>query len=163
MNKVLFYDLLHAKRSRELAPLEIPQGLIKGAQLQKILQSFFDEVLKIDYETIYTTDFIDTIAFPDQKEVVTEVKELVSILQEYDFSKLGYEIIGGIFQKLIPQDERHNLGQYFTNPDVVDLILCFCDVKPESEVFDPSCGTGTIGESQPSGNCTNLQNVQLRG
>ncbi len=145
VNKILFYNLLQAKRPGELAPLEIPQGLIKGAQLRKILQSFFDEIIiNIDYKTIYTTDFIDTIAFPDQKEVVGEVKELVSILQEYDFSKLGYEIIGGIFQKLIPQEERHNLGQYFTNPDVVDLILCFCEVKPQSKVFDPACGAGTF-------------------
>jgi type I restriction-modification system DNA methylase subunit len=145
VNKILFYDLLQAKRPEKLDPLQIPQSLTKGAQLQKILQSFFDEIIiNIDYETIYTADFIDTIAFPDQKEVVAEVKELVSILQEYDFSKLGYEIIGGIFQKLIPQDERHNLGQYFTNPDVVDLILCFCEVKPQSKVFDPACGAGTF-------------------
>ena len=144
VNKILFYDLLQAKRPEKLDPLQIPQGLTKGAQLQKILQSFFDEVLEIDYETIYTTDFIDTIAFPDQKEVVAEVKELISILQEYDFSKLGYDIIGGIFQKLIPQDERHNLGQYFTNPDVVDLILCFCLKQESDKVFDPSCGAGTF-------------------
>jgi type I restriction enzyme M protein len=144
VNKILFYDLLQAKRPEKLDPLQIPQGLTKGAQLQKILQSFFDEVLDIDYETIYTTDFIDTIAFPDQKEIVAEVKELISILQEYDFSKLGYDIIGGIFQKLIPQDERHNLGQYFTNPDVVDLILCFCLKQERDKVFDPSCGAGTF-------------------
>lgn len=144
VNKILFYDLLQAKRPEKLDPLQMPQGLTKGAQLQKILQSFFDEVLKIDYETIYTTDFIDAIAFPDQKEVVMEVIELVSIFQEYDFSKLGYEIIGGIFQKIIPQDERHNLGQYFTNPDVVDLILCFCLKNESDKVFDPSCGAGTF-------------------
>lgn len=144
VNKILFYDLLQTKRPDKLDPLQIPLGLTKGAQFQKILQSFFDEVLKIDYETIYTTDFIDTIAFPEQKEVVKEVQELISILQEYDFSKLGYEIIGGIFQKLIPQDERHNLGQYFTNPDVVDLILCFCLKQENDKVFDPSCGAGTF-------------------
>ncbi len=144
VNKILFYNLLQVKRPEKLDPLQIPEGLTKGSQLQKILQSFFDEVLKIDYETIYTTDFIDTIAFPDQKEVVTEIKELVSILQEYDFSKLGYDIIGGIFQKLIPQEERHNLGQYFTNPDVVDLILCFCLKQEKDKVFDPACGAGTF-------------------
>ena len=145
VNKILFYDLLQAKRPEKLDPLQIPQSLTKGAQLQKILQSFFDEIIiNIDYETIYTTDFIDTIAFPDEKEVVAEVKELVSILQEYDFSKLGYEIIGGIFQKLIPQEERHNLGQYFTNPDVVDLILCFCLRQEGDKVFDPACGAGTF-------------------
>jgi hypothetical protein len=103
VNKILFYNLLQAKRPERLDPLQVPDGLTKGAQLRKILQSFFDEVLQIDYETIYTTDFIDAIAFPEQKEVVAEVRELISILREYDFSKLGYEIIGNIFQKLIPR------------------------------------------------------------
>ena len=144
VNKILFYDLLQAKRPDQLAPLEIPGSLIKGAQVQKILQSFFDEVLKIDYETIYTTDFVDAIAFPDQKEVIVEIRELVAILEGYDFSKLGYEIIGGIFQKLIPREERHNLGQYFTSPDVVDLILCFCLKHENDKVLDPSCGAGTF-------------------
>jgi len=145
VNKILFYEALQAKRQHALAPLEIPQGLFKGAQLQKVLQSFFDEVLKIDYETIYTTDFIDAIAFPQAKEVVKEIRELVDILRQYDFAKLGYDIIGRIFERLIPQDERHNLGQYFTNPDVVDIIIEFClQDKKDGKVFDPACGAGTF-------------------
>ena len=144
VNKTLFYNLLQAKRPQELSPLEIPEGLFKGAQLQKILQSFFDEVLKIDYETIYTTDFIDSIAFPDAKEVVDEIKELVSILKRYDFSKLGYDVIGRIFERLIPQNERHILGQYFTSPDVVDLILRFCLHHEDNKIIDPACGAGTF-------------------
>jgi type I restriction-modification system DNA methylase subunit len=144
VNKTLFYNLLQAKRPQELSPLEIPEGLFKGAQLQKILQSFFDEVLKIDYETIYTTDFIDSIAFPDAKEVVNEIKKLIYVLKRYDFSKLGYDVIGRIFERLIPQDERHILGQYFTSPDVVDLILRFCLHHEDDKIFDPSCGAGTF-------------------
>lgn len=144
VNKILFYDLLQAKRSQELDPLEIPESLTKGSQLHKILQIFFDEVLKIDYETIYTTDFIDTIAFPEAKEVVKEIKELISVLRNYDFSELGYDVIGRIFERLIPQDERHNLGQYFTSPDVVDLILRFCLYHEDSKILDPSCGAGTF-------------------
>jgi len=144
VNKILFYNLLQAKRPQELDSLEIPQGLTKGAQLQKILQSFFDEVLKIDYETIYTTDFIDAIAFPEEQGVVKEIKELVSVLHQYDFSKLGYDVIGNIFQRLIPEDERHNLGQYFTNADIVDIILKFCLRYENDKVLDPACGAGTF-------------------
>jgi len=146
VNKILFYEALQSKRPHDLAPLEIPQGLFKGAQLQKVLQSFFDEVLKIDYETIYTTDFIDNIAFPEAKEVVKEIRELVDILRQYDFAKLGYDVIGRIFERLIPQDERHNLGQYFTNPDVVDIIIEFClqGKDDKAKIFDPACGAGTF-------------------
>lgn len=144
VNKILFYNLLQAKRPNELAPLEIPEGLIKGAQLQKILQSFFDEILKIDYETIYTTDFIDSTSFPEAKEVVKEIKELVAVLRKYDFSKLGYDVIGRIFERLIPLAERHNLGQYFTSPDIVDLILNFCANHEDDKILDPACGAGTF-------------------
>ena len=143
VNKILFYDVLQSKRPGELPPLKIPEGLLKGAQLQKILQSFFDEVLKVDYQTIYTTDFIDTIAFPDEKEVIKEINDLVNVLGQYDFSKLG-DIIGPIFERLIPKDERHNLGQYFTNPDVVDIILRFCLRHEDDKVLDPACGAGTF-------------------
>ena len=125
INKILFYNLLQAKRPEALDPLEIPEGLTKGAVLQATLQGYFNQVLKIDYETIYTTDFIDTIAFPEAKEVVKEIKELINVLRRYDFSKIGYDVIGRIFERRMPSDERHNLGQYFTSHDVVDLILRF--------------------------------------
>jgi len=143
VNKILFYNVLQAKRPQQLDPLEIPESLTKGAVLQATLQGYFNQVLNIDYETIYTTDFIDTIAFPDEKDVVKEIKELVNILRQYDFSKLG-DIIGPIFEKLIPQDERHNLGQYFTNTDVVDIILKFCLKHEDDKVLDPACGAGTF-------------------
>ena len=144
VNKILFYNLLQAKRPDELAPLAIPEGLLKGAQLQKILQSFFDVILKIDYEQIYDTDFIDSIAFPESKEVIKEIEELINVLKQYDFSKLGYDVIGRIFERLIPQVERHNLGQYFTNPDIVDLILRFCLIHEDDKILDPACGAGTF-------------------
>jgi len=144
VNKILFYNLLQVKRPQDLDPLEIPEGLTKGEMLQTTLQGYFNQVLKIDYETIYTTDFIDTIAFPEAKEVVKEIKGLVNVLKRYDFSRLGYDVIGRIFERLIPQDERHNLGQYFTSPDVVDLILRFCLQHEDDKILDPACGAGTF-------------------
>jgi hypothetical protein len=123
INKILFYDVLQSKRPGQLDPLSIPDSLTKGGLLQKTLQGYFDYVLNnIDYETIYSTDFIDQIAFPDSRTVVEEIKDLVNILKRYDFSKIGFDIIGRIFERLIPEEERHNLGQYFTNADVVDII-----------------------------------------
>ncbi|OGL51311.1 MAG: hypothetical protein A3C43_04960 [Candidatus Schekmanbacteria bacterium RIFCSPHIGHO2_02_FULL_38_11] len=145
INKILFYDVLQSKRSGQLDPLTLPDDLTKGGVLQNTLQSYFDYVLKnIDYETIYSTDFIDQIAFPENRPVIEEIKELIKVLKRYDFSKIGFDIIGRIFERLIPQEERHNLGQYFTNPDIVDLILGFCVRNEKDTVLDPSCGAGTF-------------------
>jgi len=145
VNKILFYDLLQTKRPDRLDPLSIPEDLTKGGLLQNQLQAFFDYVLKeIDYETIYDADFIDQTAFPDRKEVVDEIKSLIRTLNLYDFSKIGYDIIGRIFERLIPAEERHNLGQYFTNADVVDIILKFCLQHEKDKILDPACGAGTF-------------------
>lgn len=144
VNKILFYNVLQSKR-KDLDPLEIPKSLTKSGLLQKTLQNYFDYVLRnIDYETIYSTDFIDQLAFPDNKDVVEEVKELIEILNRYNFAQLGFDVIGRIFEKLIPTEERHVLGQYFTNPDVVDAILKFCLKKENDKVLDPACGAGTF-------------------
>ncbi len=144
VNKIIFYNVLRAKRPSELDPLEIPEGITKGGLLQILLQGNFKYVLKIDYETIYTTDFIDELAYPESKEVVKEVKKLLNILKQYDFATLGYDIISRIFENLIPANERHKLGQYFTNSDVVDIILRFCLTHETDKIFDPACGGGTF-------------------
>lgn len=144
VNKILFYNVLQVKRQDKLAPLEIPEGLFRGSQVQNHLQNYFKDVLEIDYETIYTTDFIDYLAFPEDREIVEEVKKLINLLKKYDFSTLGFDILGRIFERLIPEVERHNLGQYFTNADIVDLILRFCLQHEDEKVLDPSCGAGTF-------------------
>ncbi|MDD4052443.1 MAG: N-6 DNA methylase, partial [candidate division Zixibacteria bacterium] len=142
VSKILFYSAIQP--IRRLDPLQIPKDLTRGSLLRTILQAFFDEVLKIDYQTIYTTDFIDHMAFPENYSIVGEIKDIVNVLASYDFSKIGYDILGRIFEKLIPENERRLLGQYFTNPDIVDLILQFTLRHETDTILDPGCGAGTF-------------------
>lgn len=146
VNKIIFYDALQAKVPERLDKLEIPESLTKGGRLQHELQGYFNEVLKIDYETIYgDTEFIDKeIAFPDHREVVEAIKDLINFLKPYRFEKIGVDIVGRIFERLIPENERHLLGQYFTDPNIVDLILKYCMRHEDDKLFDPACGTGTF-------------------
>ncbi len=144
VNKILFYDTLQNKRPNDLDPLEIPAGLTKGAKLQQQLQGYFNDALKIDYENVFNVDFVDELAFPDSKEVIEEIKKLVALLNRYNLAELGFDIIGRIFERLIPSEERHNFGQYFTDSDVVDLILKFCLKHESDKTLDPSCGSGTF-------------------
>ncbi len=145
VNKILFYHVLQSRRPRELDPLEIPEGITRGNVLQQQIQVFFNDVIRhIEYETIYSTDFIDEVAIPNDPEAVRLVRVLNDLLRRHDVGKLGYDILGPIFERLIPPLERHNLGQYFTNPDVVDLILRFCVRHEEDVTLDPACGAGTF-------------------
>ncbi len=142
VNKILFYSAIQPIRRLEV--LQVPKDLTKGSIVKSILQAYFNDVLKIDYLTIFSTDFIDQIAFPENYDVVREIKELVNVLSTYDFSKIGFDILGRIFEQLIPENERQLLGQYFTNPDVVDIILRFTIRNEKDTILDPGCGAGTF-------------------
>ena len=142
INKVLFYTALQEKH--KLSPLSIPSDLTDSKILKGTLQVYFNRALDVDYETIFTTDFIDELAFPQAPEAILTLKEVLEDIKRYKLSELDYDIIGRIFERLIPCDERHMLGQYFTRSDIVDLILGFCLQKEEDKLFDPACGTGTF-------------------
>jgi len=144
--KLLFYDILASTPpfNRELKKLAIPMTVRKGEELKKIIDNYLEEAHRVTrtYEVILFSDFLDSITPPD--EIVDQIRMLANNLARYDFSKIDYEVLGFIFQKLIPEDERHKLGQYFTRPDVVDLILGFCIRSPDDKVLDGGCGAGTF-------------------
>ncbi|MEB3755803.1 MAG: N-6 DNA methylase [Desulfurococcales archaeon] len=139
INKLLFYNVL---RSRfKLGPIDV--GSVKtGKELNEKLQDHFNTGVRLGYGIIFAADFLETIPIPN--EAVNELKKLIEELNKYDFSKIGYDVIGKVFEKLIPRTERHKLGQYFTRTDVVDLILGFTIKHPDAKVLDPSCGSGTF-------------------
>jgi len=142
INKVLFYTALQEKF--DLDPLEIPRNLRKGDVLEQILKAYFGQILKIDYETIFTTEFIDELAFPKDEKAVEAIRDLITEINIHKISTIGYDVLGNLFENLIPEKERHLLGQYFTNSDVVDLILKLCMKSEHDFILDPGCGAGTF-------------------
>ncbi|RLE91439.1 MAG: hypothetical protein DRN04_12800 [Thermoprotei archaeon] len=139
INKLLFYNVLRSKF--RLEPIDV-SGVTTGEELRERLQRYFNTGIRLGYGIIFAADFLETIPIPD--EAVDELKRLIIELNKYDFSRIGYDIIGKVFEKLIPKTERHKLGQYFTRTDVVDLILGFTIKHPDDKVLDPACGSGTF-------------------
>ena len=141
INKILFYNILKEKFGLKDI---IVEDIFDGEGLKKRLQEYFNFGMIINprYGIIFATDFLEKIPIPD--EIVEGLKRLIMELNKYDFSKIGYDIVGKIFEKLIPKTERHKLGQYFTSTDIVDLILGFTIKHPDDKVLDPACGSGTF-------------------
>jgi hypothetical protein len=142
LNKVLFYSTLTKNHPKDLKPI-----LLSGdtpAHLKKGLQAYFDKAEEVtqDYETIFASNFLETIPLPG--EIVPRLISQVNGISRYDFSQLGYTDIGRIFDGLIPPTERHKLGQYYTRPDVVDLINCLCINDSKASVADFGSGAGTF-------------------
>lgn len=144
VNKLVFYEALR-RRFKILNPLLISSSSITGDDLKREIQSYFqDAVAKTkDYETVFDWGVAGEFPFVSDSAVPLW-RELIDNIGEFDFTKLNYEVIGLIFSRLIAPEEKHNFGQYYTPPDVVDLINAFCIRKAEAIILDPACGGGTF-------------------
>jgi len=145
-NKILFYNILRSipKYKRVLGKITIPEVGLTGKELRDKLDLYFRKGFEVtgNYETVLLSNFLDSITPPDN--VVGSLKDFIHRIGGYDFSRVNYEVLGNIFQRLIPEEERHKLGQYFTRSDVVDLIVGFCVRNADDKVLDGGCGAGTF-------------------
>jgi methylase of polypeptide subunit release factors len=146
-SKLVFYDALR-KRFTDLPNLTISDSVSDGDGLIEQISSFFDNAQHTtgDYETVFgsvTADIGMRLPFYDPA-VVNPWREFVLQLERFDLSKLDYDVIGRIFERLIDPKERHKYGQYYTRPEVVDLINAFAIRNGEDVVLDPGCGGGTF-------------------
>jgi len=150
-NKLMFYLVLKT-HIPSLPDLNV-ENANDGENLRLTLQEYFNKAKSMsgNYETIFGMNFIEE--FPIPNEITDSLKMFIKGFSKYDFKRIGYADLGKIFDKLIPEEERHKLGQYFTSqkhrdgtywPDVVDLIIGFTIKKPDTFVLDGAVGAGTF-------------------
>jgi len=146
LTKLVFYEVLR-QRFRQMSPLALA-GIDSSEQLREILGARFGEAIRYsrDYETIFGPSEDDlgfTIPFLSSK-APSDWARLVRRIHEFDFSSLEFDVIGRMYERLIGASERRRFGQFYTSPDVVDLINAFCIRTPDDHVLDPACGGGTF-------------------
>jgi len=139
LGKIIFYNTLRRFRT------ELPKMTLSGLNAESAnlkLKEFFEHARKIDYQAIFIDDVPDRVPLP--QDSIDILSYLLEDLNRYNFSGMPLDVVGGVFQRLIPSEERHNLGQYFTQENLVDLINAFCIQGANDYVLDPTCGTGTF-------------------
>ena len=132
----VFY-LAYNGHTKQLPSLSLKPNL----PLRKQLETPWTAIRAIDYEALYAADqVLDELPISPlaEKSLIT----LLDDLSKRDWSGLDTSVLGSVFENLIPVEERDLLGQYFTSPELADLIIAFCVDGSTSTVLDPACGTG---------------------
>lgn len=142
--KIMFYKALRRKFTH-LKELQIPDETTTGASLLILLEQYFASAMTAtgDYETVFKSDYGNTLPFLEDQGV-DGWRDLSLDTDGFDFTKIDYEIIGQIFERMLSVEERHKFGQHYTRSEVVDLINAFCIRDARARVMDPSCGGGTF-------------------
>jgi SAM-dependent methyltransferase len=138
VGQILFYFALrrtHPKLSR-LEP-DPAKPLIDG------LRPFWEDVRRFDYEALFAVDEFDTIV-PMPKPAQVMVRKLIEDWNKYNWNTLKEDVLGSIFERLIPPREQTLLGQFYTPTDVADFLVVAAINGERPLVLDPGCGSGTF-------------------
>jgi type I restriction-modification system DNA methylase subunit len=147
MNKIIFYKVLekHYRGLNSLKPLCRSVNYSTSKYLEVLKSNYFSSVVSVtnDFEPIFNTGLFDELRLPDDPEVCRIIDDLINLIDEVGAERIG-DIIGYIYEQLIPAEERHRLGQFYTPPAVARLIVKWSVRKPTDTVLDSGCGSGTF-------------------
>jgi hypothetical protein len=91
-------------------------------------------------------DFFAWLARPEAQEAGLEaMRALLSLLTNYDFSRLTEDVLKSLYQELVDPVTRHDLGEYYT-PDWLahKIVQELLEPNPHRSLLDPACGSGTF-------------------
>ena len=109
LGKIIFYQSL--RRARPDLPELIMENLDTSQVLPRLYYCFA-KAHEIDYHAVFREDIIDRLPFPSAASA--ELRALVDDLNTRDFAHLPQDVVGAVFERLIPPEDRHALGQFFT-------------------------------------------------
>jgi type I restriction enzyme M protein len=139
IGRIILYETL-MRYSIGLPKMELREQ--RPGSVSERLREYFEEARRIDWQAVFESDITDSV--PLQESAAGELASLVDDLHRFSFSSMPVDVIGRVFEQLIPDEERRALGQYFTREDLVDLIVAFCVRGRNDLVLDPTCGSGTF-------------------
>lgn len=146
LNKIVFYKVL--ERHYELEPLRqlYREGIASTvSQYLKKLSELFSKAVEVtrDFEPVFHTGICDRIDVVENEEVLKALDWLIELIDEYEIERFG-DIVGYVYEDLIPAEERHALGEFYTPKPIAELIVKWCVRTPDDRVLDPGCGSGTF-------------------
>ncbi|HEX4053778.1 MAG TPA: N-6 DNA methylase [Tepidisphaeraceae bacterium] len=105
-----------------------------------------------DYETAFLPQpFVDLVfSDPEGAEemadcIVGEVWErLLNTVKNVGWLSISQNIVGLLYEVIVEERFRHQLGQFYTREDVVDFLTTFAIREPGDIVIDPATGGGSF-------------------
>jgi len=146
MNKIVFYKVLE-RYYKELGSRKLKQISAPDAKTYlNTLYSFFNKAVEVtgDFEPVFYTEIYDRIEIPDDAFVFEGINAFIEDMEHHRLEDLGSDIVGFIYEELIPAAERHALGQFYTPPAIAELITKWAVRNADDTILDPGCGSGTF-------------------
>jgi hypothetical protein len=121
-NKVLFYEFVRRKTPDDIPtesgfPLDSIHEHTTLEMMEEHLRDCFDSIVEeIDYEAVFDDEASLFEDFPQNKKTLTRIEDFLNNIVNANIGEIDEDLLGGIYEELIPEQERKELGQYYTPP-----------------------------------------------
>ena len=135
MARILFckyYDEIN-KRANEFVDFQVGSAE-SPVSVKARLQELFEKVKRRS-----------PAIFDPEEKILLDPQSLyyvTQVLQKYEITKAGRDVMGEAFETLIGPTLRGQEGQFFTPRNVVRLMIRMVNPKPYESLIDPACGSG---------------------
>jgi type I restriction-modification system DNA methylase subunit len=156
-NKVLFYEVVREKtepgydqeiETKSGMPLDSLHEETTLSNLENHVQNQFETIIEeIDYEPIFDSGASLFADFPQNKKTLRTLEDFLSNIEVESIVELDEDLLGEIYEELIPVDERKALGQFYTHPKIAQTLAEWAIQRNGEEhphVLDPASGSGTF-------------------
>lgn len=163
-NKVLFYEVVREKTKDKYDPdvgdtvkeIDTESGFTLNSlhehttlsNLENHLQNQFERIVEeIDYEPIFDSGASLFADFPQNKKTLRTLEDFLGNIEAEEIVELDEDLLGEIYEELIPIDERKALGQFYTHPKIAQTIsewAIYENGDRDPRVLDPASGSGTF-------------------
>ncbi|MEN3057537.1 MAG: N-6 DNA methylase [Candidatus Methanosuratincola petrocarbonis] len=140
MNKIIFYKVLEDKyRLPRLAMLDTSSASEFMREFRRYCKKAMENTG--DFEPVFSVRAYDMIELPDEEDFLQGINDFIETVEEFRPEDI-LDLLGYVYEELIPPEERHQLGQFYTPPAVCELITKWCIRGQDDAVLDPGCGSG---------------------
>ncbi|MFH1642734.1 MAG: N-6 DNA methylase [Nanoarchaeota archaeon] len=152
LNKLLFVRIcedrgLFKKKKISNGGIEQLREFIENSseQYKQIMNLAFKDARHI-YNHFYEPGILDWYTTGDG-ELDKVLNKVLWLLNQFDFKNIGRDILGKLYEKYLPKEERKALGEFYTPDEVIEYILDGVKYTSKDELFekdliDPACGSG---------------------
>jgi hypothetical protein len=157
--KLILYRVLEDAGPRRAEPfsldaLSLPAASTDPQAIRALLDRAFALAIRRseDYETAFLPEpFIDLL-FTDPEGAV-EAREcrvgqvwyqLLQAVVLASWLSISQNIVGLLYEVIVEERFRHQLGQFYTPEDVVDVLTAFAIRDPNDLILDPATGGGSF-------------------
>ena len=157
--KLVLYRVLEDAGPRRTDPfkldaLNVSRSSTDPASINATLDHAFSLAIKRskDYETAFLPKPFVDLVFTDPEGIeeaadcqVGEVwDQLLQAVKNVSWLSISQNIVGLLYEVIVEERFRHQLGQFYTPEDVVDILTTFAIRNPGELVLDPATGGGSF-------------------